>query len=118
MTNCRAFRFLPSCNFLSPLSPFLLFPDSEVHLHIQLFTLFYSRNSSLQQHLKMKENATALYPDQETGEVVSNYAYEHSTNLPRYLLEMHAEIKDREDSFYMISPLRSEERRVGKECPV
>lgn len=56
----------------------------------------------------MKENATALYPDQETGEVVSNYSYEHSTNLPPYLIEMHAEIKDREDSFYMISPLQQQ----------
>lgn len=56
----------------------------------------------------MKENATALYPDQEIGEVVSNYSYEHSTNLPPYLIEMHGEIKDREDSFYMISPLQQQ----------
>lgn len=56
----------------------------------------------------MKENTTPLYPDQETGEVVSNYSYEHSTNLPPYLIELHTEIKDREDSFYMISPLQQQ----------
>lgn len=56
----------------------------------------------------MKENYTQLYPNEQVATAVGDYAYEHSTPLPAYITEYHAEGSKHEKSNYMISPLQAQ----------
>lgn len=54
----------------------------------------------------MKENTCPLYPNDQVGEKVSQYAFEHSTDLPKHILDHHAwGSENHERPHMMISPL-------------
>lgn len=56
----------------------------------------------------MKDNATQLYPNDEVNRKVSDYAYEHSTGLPKHIIEHHKWGSEQKMSNYMISPLQAQ----------
>ncbi|RFU25961.1 hypothetical protein B7463_g10370, partial [Scytalidium lignicola] len=56
----------------------------------------------------MKENYTELYPNQEVAQRVGDYSFEHSTPLPKYILDLHAKFSTHERSDFMISPFQTQ----------
>jgi hypothetical protein len=57
----------------------------------------------------MKDNLTQLYPNEKVGARVGNYAFAHSTSLPKHMLEHHAWASDNhEHPNMMISPLQAQ----------
>lgn len=57
----------------------------------------------------MKDNCVPLYTSHQLGKTVSNYAEQHSTALPKYLTDYHADISaNRNDSNYMSSLFQSQ----------
>ncbi|EKJ77195.1 hypothetical protein FPSE_02645 [Fusarium pseudograminearum CS3096] len=57
----------------------------------------------------MKDNCVPLYTSHQLGKTVSNYAEQHSTALPKYLTDYHADISaNRSDSNYMSSLFQSQ----------
>jgi len=57
----------------------------------------------------MKENYTALYPNDEVAQKVGDYSFEHSTKLPKHITDHHAwGVETQERSNYMISPLQAQ----------
>jgi len=57
----------------------------------------------------MKENYTQLYPNEQVATSVGDYAFEHSTKLPKHITDLHAwGVANHEKSNYMISPLQAE----------
>lgn len=59
--------------------------------------------------LKMKENYTQLYPNEQVATNVGNYAYQHSTQVPQHMLDHHAwATENHERANMMISPLQAQ----------
>jgi hypothetical protein len=56
----------------------------------------------------MKENYTALFPNQEVSKKVQDYAHQHSTPLPKHIVEHHAWGSEQPKANYMISPLQAQ----------
>lgn len=57
----------------------------------------------------MKENYTKLYPNEQVALAVGDYAYAHSTKLPKHITDHHAwGIESQERANYMISPLQAQ----------
>jgi predicted O-methyltransferase YrrM len=57
----------------------------------------------------MKDNSIPLYASPQLGQTVASYAEQHSTALPKYISDYHAEISaNREDSNYMSSIFQSQ----------
>jgi len=57
----------------------------------------------------MKDNSIPLYASPQLGQTVTSYAEQHSTALPKYISDYHAEISaNREDSNYMSSVFQSQ----------
>ncbi|CAG7560137.1 unnamed protein product [Fusarium equiseti] len=57
----------------------------------------------------MKDNSIPLYASPQLGQTVTSYAEHHSTALPKYISDYHAEISaNREDSNYMSSIFQSQ----------
>jgi hypothetical protein len=57
----------------------------------------------------MKKNYTQLYPNEQIAMVVGDYAFEHSTKLPKDITDHHAwGIASQKKSNYMISPLQTQ----------
>jgi len=57
----------------------------------------------------MKENYTQLYPNKQVAIAVTNYAFEHSTKLPKHISDHHAwGVESSEKPNYMISPLQGQ----------
>ena len=57
----------------------------------------------------MREIHTQLYPNEEVGIAVGNYAFSHSSNLPSIITACHDwGMKTQEKSFFMISPLQAQ----------
>jgi hypothetical protein len=57
----------------------------------------------------MKENLTKLYPNEEVGIAVGDYAFKHSTSLPKHITDHHAwGVENQERSGMMISPLQAQ----------
>jgi hypothetical protein len=62
-----------------------------------------------QRNLKMKENYTQLYPNEQVATAVGDYAYEHSTKLPKHITDHHAwGSETQEKANYMISPFQAQ----------
>ncbi len=65
--------------------------------------------SSKQIRSKMKDNNTALYPNEEVAHKVSDYAATHSTKLPQHIRDHYAwDVRNQPSSNYMISPLQAQ----------
>lgn len=61
------------------------------------------------QAFKMKDNDIPLYSSPQLGQKVTTYAEQHSTPLPKYIGDYHADISaNREDSYYMSSVFQSQ----------
>jgi hypothetical protein len=61
------------------------------------------------QAFKMKDNDIPLYSSPQLGQKVTTYAEQHSTSLPKYISDYHADISaNREDSYYMSSVFQSQ----------
>jgi len=59
--------------------------------------------------VKMKENYTQLYPNEQVARNVGDYCFDHSTPLPKYISDHHAwGVASQERSNYMISPLQAQ----------
>ncbi|CCT68514.1 related to caffeoyl-coa o-methyltransferase [Fusarium fujikuroi IMI 58289] len=57
----------------------------------------------------MKDNSIPLYASPQLGQKVTDYAEQHSTPLPKYISDYHANISaNREDSYYMSSVFQSQ----------
>ncbi|RDW66786.1 O-methyltransferas-like protein [Coleophoma crateriformis] len=56
----------------------------------------------------MKENYTALYPNEQVATAVGDYAFKHSTALPQHITEYHTIGSSHEKANYMISPLQAQ----------
>lgn len=57
----------------------------------------------------MREIHTQLYPNEQVGIAVGNYAQDHSTNLDSKIAKFHDwGTKTQEKSFFMISPLQAQ----------
>lgn len=57
----------------------------------------------------MKENYTQLYPNKQVATAVANYAFEHSTKLPKHISDHHAwGTESSERPNMMISPLQQQ----------
>jgi hypothetical protein len=57
----------------------------------------------------MKENYTQLYPNEQVATAVGDYAYEHSTKLPKHITDHHAwGSATQERANYMISPFQAQ----------
>jgi hypothetical protein len=57
----------------------------------------------------MKENYTQLYPNEQVSKAVGDYAYEHSTKLPKHITDHHAwATATQERANYMISPIQAQ----------
>ena len=57
----------------------------------------------------MKDNYTQLYPNEQVGARVGEYAYKHSTQVPKHILDHHAwSSKNHEHPDMMISPLQAQ----------
>jgi predicted O-methyltransferase YrrM len=57
----------------------------------------------------MKDNDIPLYSSPQLGQKVTTYAEQHSTSLPKYISDYHADISaNREDSYYMSSVFQSQ----------
>lgn len=57
----------------------------------------------------MKENYTQLYPNEQVAIAVGDYAFEHSTKLPKFISDHHAwGVESSERPNYMISPLQAQ----------
>jgi predicted O-methyltransferase YrrM len=57
----------------------------------------------------MKDNSVPLYTSPQLGQTVTNYAEQHSTALPKYITDYHADISsNRDDSNYMSSVFQSQ----------
>lgn len=57
----------------------------------------------------MKDNDIPLYSSPQLGQKVTTYAEQHSTPLPKYISDYHADISaNREDSYYMSSVFQSQ----------
>lgn len=57
----------------------------------------------------MKENYTQLYPNEQVAIAVSDYAFEHSTKLPKHISDYHNwGVANSERPNYMISPLQAQ----------
>ena len=57
----------------------------------------------------MKENYTQLYPNEHVAIAVGDYAFEHSTKLPKHITDQHAwASENHERANYMISPLQAQ----------
>jgi len=57
----------------------------------------------------MKENYTQLYPNEQVATAVGDYAYEHSTKLPKHITDHHAwGSATQEKANYMISPFQAQ----------
>jgi len=62
-----------------------------------------------QRNLTMKENYTELYPNEQVATAVGDYAYEHSTKLPKHITDHHAwGSATQEKANYMISPFQAQ----------
>jgi hypothetical protein len=90
---------------------------SSLLLHVELCFITYSAFSRLlfatynclNKDVKMKENYTQLYPNEQVATAVGNYAFEHSTKLPKHITDHHAwGVASQEKSNYMISPLQAQ----------
>jgi hypothetical protein len=56
----------------------------------------------------MKEIYTQLYPNEQVARAVGDYAFTHSTPLPKHLVEHHAwGVRNSVRPDYMISPLQA-----------
>lgn len=57
----------------------------------------------------MKENYTQLYPNEQVALAVGDYAFKHSTKLPKHITDHHAwGVESQERAGYMISPLQAQ----------
>lgn len=57
----------------------------------------------------MKENYTQLYPNEQVATAVGDYAFEHSTKLPKHITDQHAWASENHDrANYMISPFQAQ----------
>jgi hypothetical protein len=57
----------------------------------------------------MKENYTQLYPNEQVAIAVGDYAFEHSTKLPKNISDHHAwGVGNTKQAYYMISPLQAQ----------
>jgi hypothetical protein len=57
----------------------------------------------------MKENYTQLYPNEQVATAVGDYAFNHSTKLPKHISDHHAwGVQSQERANYMISPLQAQ----------
>jgi len=57
----------------------------------------------------MKENSCPLYPNKQVGENVSQYAFEHSLDIPKHVLDHHAwASENHKQPHLMISPLQTQ----------
>jgi hypothetical protein len=57
----------------------------------------------------MKENYTRLYPNEKVTVAVSDYAFAHSSKLPKHISDHHAwGSENHERANYMISPLQAQ----------
>ncbi|KAH7346103.1 O-methyltransferase-like protein [Pyrenochaeta sp. MPI-SDFR-AT-0127] len=57
----------------------------------------------------MREIHTQLYPNEQVGIAVGDYAFNHSSNLPSKIASFHDwGMKTQEKSFFMISPLQAQ----------
>ncbi|TGO89687.1 hypothetical protein BPOR_0098g00180 [Botrytis porri] len=56
----------------------------------------------------MKENDTALYPNPEVSQAVTQYSLEHSTKLPQYILDYHAWGSTQPKANFIISPFQAQ----------
>ncbi|TGO74846.1 hypothetical protein BELL_0252g00100 [Botrytis elliptica] len=56
----------------------------------------------------MKENDTALYPNPEVSQAVTQYSLEHSTKLPKHVLDHHAWGSTQPKANFMISPFQAQ----------
>jgi hypothetical protein len=57
----------------------------------------------------MKDNSVPLYTSPQLGQRVTDYAEHHSTALPKYITDYHADISaNRDDSNYMSSVFQSQ----------
>lgn len=57
----------------------------------------------------MKENYTQLYTNEIVATAVGDYAFAHSTKLPKHIVDHHAwGIESQEKANYMISPFQAE----------
>ncbi|KAG0650414.1 O-methyltransferase 6 [Hyphodiscus hymeniophilus] len=57
----------------------------------------------------MKENYTQLYPNEQVALAVGDYAFSHSSKLPKHITEHHAwGVESQERANYMISPLQAQ----------
>lgn len=57
----------------------------------------------------MKENYTQLYPNEQVALAVGDYAFKHSTQLPKHITDHHAwGVESQERANYMISPLQAQ----------
>lgn len=77
----------------------------------QVLPHFYHRYQSKNQsyNFSMKDNSIPLYASPQLGQTVTSYAEQHSTALPKYISDYHAEISaNREDSNYMSSVFQSQ----------
>lgn len=58
--------------------------------------------------LTMKENYTALYPNEQVSQAVGDYSHAHSTKLPQHITDHHVWGSTQEKSNYMISPFQAQ----------
>lgn len=56
----------------------------------------------------MKENDTALYPNPEVSQAVTQYSLEHSTELPKHISDHHAWGSTQPKANFMISPFQAQ----------
>jgi hypothetical protein len=57
----------------------------------------------------MKDNYTRLYPNEQVAIAVGDYAFNHSTKLPKHITDHHAwGVESQERASYMISPLQAQ----------
>lgn len=56
----------------------------------------------------MKENDTALYPNPEVSQAVTQYSLEHSTELPKHISDYHAWGSTQPKANFMISPFQAQ----------
>jgi hypothetical protein len=57
----------------------------------------------------MKDNYTQLYPNEQVAINVGNYVYQHSTQIPQYMLDHHTwASENHEKPNMMISPLQAQ----------
>lgn len=56
----------------------------------------------------MKDNGTHLYPNKQVSKKVTEYAFEHSTELPDHVTKHHAWGSEQPMAGFMISPFQAQ----------